>query len=77
MEVIYHYPVFGSMFHDHPNEFMDLLKDIFIKAYRKAIDSMHEDKVLFSSQSLDTLKLKNRLDIKLNNVPPSREIAPE
>ena len=40
IEVIYNYPVFGSMFHDHPNEFIDLLRDIFIKCQLKAINSM-------------------------------------
>ena len=71
LEVIYNYPVFGSMFHDHPKEFIELLKDIFVRCQQKTIDSMHEDKVLFSSQNIDQLKIKYRLDIKLNNVPPS------
>ena len=49
----------------------------FIRCQFKAIESMKEDRVLFSSESGDLLKVKHKLDIKLNNVPPSKEIAPE
>lgn len=73
--------MFGSMFHDHPSQFDAVLQHLFFHVQITAAESLSRDQIVFSSQqhsvNNNNPTVKERLDIKLINVPPTKEIVSE
>jgi DNA replicative helicase MCM subunit Mcm2 (Cdc46/Mcm family) len=72
LALIYNYPQFGGVFHEEPDLFIQTMKQIFIRVQNLVLQRITKTK------DNNPGSVKNRLDIKLINVPPiSGEIVAE
>eukprot|EP00347_Sterkiella_histriomuscorum_P013643 403363933 len=70
LDFIYNFPFLGGKFHEHPFEFLEFLKDTLVACQQKIVEK-DEDKLPVN------VVVKKNLDVKLLNIPPTKEVVAE